>query len=170
MRKRIDQLGIRFATRELPQLHAPGAFVKSVLRYVTFCFALVLPLSVHAQTFEINGQQQNPPQQQSGKKGSRSLSQPAPSSGIGWGSSIEVGRFARAAETALSKGDSAGAANYAERAVQAAPQDAKLWYLLGYTTRLAGRYDRSLQAFQRGLQLQPGSVEGLSGMAQTYAR
>ena len=168
----MDQLGIQFATGELPQSHAPGGLVKSFLRYVTFCSLLSCAvLSAHAQTFEINGQQQDSAQQQPSKKGSPvAKSQPSSGGSIGWGSSIEVGRFARAAETALSKGDSAGAANYAERAVQAAPQDPKLWYLLGYATRLAGRYDRSLQAFQRGLQLQPGSVEGLSGMAQTYAR
>ncbi|MGZ4814283.1 MAG: tetratricopeptide repeat protein, partial [Terriglobales bacterium] len=145
--------------------------MKSFLRYVTFCSALLISFSVsRAQTFEINGQQEQPAQQQPAKKGSRPSTSSASSGGIGWGSSIEVGRFARAAQMSLSKGDYAGATNYAERAVQAAPQDAKLWYLLGYASRLAGRYDRSLQAFQRGLQLQPGSVEGLSGMAQTYAR
>ncbi len=78
--------------------------------------------------------------------------------------------MARAAETALAKGDAGSAATYAERAVQAAPQDPKLWFLLGYTARLASRYPTSLNAFQKGLQLQPGSVEGLSGMAHTYAR
>ncbi|HVZ15919.1 MAG TPA: tetratricopeptide repeat protein, partial [Terriglobales bacterium] len=124
---------------------------------------------MRAQTFEVNGQQQDSAQPQPSKNGSRSA-QPASSGGLGWGSSIEVGRFARAAQMALGKGDYAGATNYAERAVQAAPQDAKLWYLLGYTARLAGRYDQSLQAFQHGLNLQPGAVEGLSGMAQTYAR
>ena len=134
---------------------------------------MVLPLSVvRAQTFEVNGQSNdNTAQQAPAQKGKRAATESNSSSGgIGWGSSIEVGRFARAAETALSKGDSASAANYAQRAVQAAPQDAKLWFLLGYASRLAGQNDRSLQAFQHGLQLQPGSVEGLSGMAQTYAR
>ena len=148
--------------------------MKSILRYVTICSFVLLSLGVsRAQTFEINGQQQDSNQHQSpnsGKKGSHAPTTQSSSGGIGWGSSIEVGRFARAAETALAKGDNASATNYAERAVQAAPQDAKLWFLLGYAARLSGRYDRSLQAFQRGLQLQPNSVEGLSGMAQTYAR
>jgi tetratricopeptide (TPR) repeat protein len=144
--------------------------VKSFLKYVTIgsLLAIAIPFA-SGQTFEIGGQQQQPtsPTKQHGR-----ASNPASSSSgsIGWGSSIEVGRMARAAETALAKGDTAAAANYAERAVQAAPQDAKLWFLLGYASRLAGRYSTSLDAFQKGLQLQPGSVEGLSGMAQTYAR
>lgn len=146
--------------------------MKSFLRYVTFCSLLTLTFSAaQAQTFEVNGQSQESAQQPAAKgKRSNNSSSSSSSSGIGWGSSIEVGRFARAAETALAKGDNASAANFAERAVQAAPQDAKLWFLLGYASRLAGRNDKSLQAFQRGLQLQPGSVEGLSGMAQTYVR
>ena len=59
-------------------------------------------------------------------------------SGIGWGSSIEVGRLARAAEDALKHGNPSAAADYAQRAVKAAPQDNKLWFLLGYTLA-AGR-------------------------------
>lgn len=147
-----------------------GGPVNKVLRYVTFCSLVtvaLLPLS--AQTFEIGGQQlDNASASKKNQKNAQSTQ--SSSGGIGWGSSIEVGRMARAAETALSKGDTASAANYAERAVQAAPQDAKLWFLLGYTSRLAGRYGNSLNAFQKGLKLQPSSVEGLSGMAQTYAR
>jgi tetratricopeptide (TPR) repeat protein len=124
-----------------------------------------------AQTFEVNGQSPNT-SQSAAKSGKRAASSATPSSsgGIGWGSSIEVGRFARAAESALAKGDATTATTYAERAVQAAPQDAKLWFMLGYASRLAGHYDKSLQAFQHGLKLQPGSIDGLSGMAQTYAR
>lgn len=147
----------------------PGGLVKSFLRYATLLTFIAASFwAAHAQTFEVNGQSQAPTQAPAkGKKGSAS----GQSSGsMSWGSSISVGRYARAAETALSKGDNAGAANYAERAVQEAPQDAHLWFLLGYTSRLAGHNERSLQAFQRGLQLQPGSVEGLSGMAQTYAK
>lgn len=149
---------------------SPGGLVNSFLRYVTICSLLVLPVSVvRAQTFEVNGQSQDTTAQPA-KKGKQASNVSSSSSGIGWGSSIEVGRYTRAAETALSKGDNAAAANYAQQAVQAAPQDPKLWFLLGYCSRLAGRNDKSLEAFQRGLQLQPGSVEGLSGMAQTYAR
>ena len=90
--------------------------------------------------------------------------------GIGWGSSIEVGRLARAAEDALRHGNPGAAADYAQRAVKAAPQDGKLWFLLGYTSRLAGRYQTSLDAYQHGLQMSPGNADGMSGLAQTYAR
>ncbi len=90
--------------------------------------------------------------------------------GIGWGSSIEVGRLARAAEDALRRGNPGAAADYAQRAVKAAPQDNKLWFLLGYTSRLAGRYQTSVDAYQHGLQTAPGNADGMSGLAQTYAR
>ncbi len=134
---------------------------------VTFCSLLLAAVPIGAQTFEINGQ--SPESSQGQKKPAKRGSAP-PSSEIGWGSSIEVGRLARAAEDALAKGRPADAANFAERAVKAAPQNAKLWFLLGYTSRLAGRYPQSLDAYKRGLQVDAGSVEGLSGMAQTYAR
>lgn len=146
--------------------------MKSLLKNVTIgsLLAIAIPIA-SAQTFEIGGQQQEQASPTKAHRPGNSAAQGSTSSGsIGWGSSIEVGRMARAAETALAKGDTASAATYAERAVQAAPQDAKLWFLLGYASRLAGRYPTSLNAFQKGLQLQPGSVEGLSGMAQTYAR
>src|SRR4051794_28949544 len=152
----------------------PGGPVKSLLRSVTIgsLLAIAIPLA-SGQTFEIGGQQQEQPTP--ANKNRRATNSPAgqgsaSSGSIGWGQSIYVSRDAHAAETALAKGDAASAATYAERATQAAPQDAKLWFLLGYASRLAGRYPTSLNAFQKGLQLQPGSVEGLSGMAQTYAR
>ncbi|MGH9564458.1 MAG: tetratricopeptide repeat protein, partial [Candidatus Angelobacter sp.] len=44
------------------------------------------------------------------------------------------------------------------------------WFLLGYTARLAGKFDVSLNAYDRGLSMQHNSVEGLSGKAQTYMR
>ena len=59
---------------------------------------------------------------------------------------------------------------YAEHLTQAAPSDACNWFLLGYTSRLAGNSKVSLDAYQKGLSRQPNSVEGLSGMAQTYIR
>jgi tetratricopeptide (TPR) repeat protein len=140
--------------------------VKKRLIVAIFCSLLVLP-KLAAQTFEINGQ----PPESAGKpatsvpKGSASNSE-----GIGWGSSIEVGRLSRAAEQALAHGNAIAAAGYAQRAVQAAPQNNKLWFLLGYTSRLAGRYQQSIDAYQRGLRNEPNSVEGLSGLAQTYMR
>lgn len=135
--------------------------------------SLLLAVAASAQTFEINGQPAQPapnaPNARHAKKGQQSNT-PAADNGIGWGSSIEVGRLARAAETALRKGNPTAAADYAQRAVNAAPQDNKLWFLLGYTSRLAGRYQTSVEAYQHGLQKAPGNADGLSGLAQTYAR
>jgi tetratricopeptide (TPR) repeat protein len=139
--------------------------VKKLLAILTTS-SLALAISLHAQEFEINGGQPSPQPNNAVKKGPSA----APSGGIGWGSSIEVGRFARAAQDALAKGNYAAAADYAQRGVQAAPQDARLWFLLGYASRLAGRAQTSLDAYQHGLHLSPGSVEGLSGLAQTYMR
>ena len=137
--------------------------------------SLLLPIAVHAQTYEINGQQ---PQSQpspanpgaTGKKGQQSAQANNGETGIGWGSSIEVGRLARAAEDALRRGNPSAAADYAQRAVNAAPQDNKLWFLLGYTSRLAGRYPQSVDAYEHGLKASPGNADGLSGLAQTYER
>ena len=120
------------------------------------------------QTFEIqqNGSSQPAPQQ--GKK------QKAASAGgqetLGWGASIEVSRQANAAEAALKRGDYSSAVTFAQRAANAAPQDFHLWFLLGYAARLSGQTQLSVNAFQRGLQAQPNSVEGLSGLAQTYVK
>jgi tetratricopeptide (TPR) repeat protein len=143
-----------------------GAGLKRLLAILTTS-SLAFALSLHAQEFEINGGKQPPqPSKAAGTKGASTT----PSGGIGWGSSIEVGRFSRAAQDALAKGNYAAAADYAQRGVQAAPQDARLWFLLGYASRLAGRAQTSLDAYRHGLQLSPGSVEGLSGLAQTYMR
>ena len=121
---------------------------------------------VSAQTFEIGGEQQqhaNTPSSESTKKNVKSdqkNAKPDQGSGgqLGWGSSIEVGRNARAAEDALRRGNPSTAADFAARAVKAAPQDAKLWFLLGYTSRLAGRFEQSLQAYDEGLRVRPGRV------------
>ena len=140
---------------------------------LAFCAAVLAT----AQTFEIGGEQQ-PTSTSSGEntrtkaksdqKGAKS--EQASEGQLGWGSSIEVGRNARAAEDALRKGNAAAAADFAARAVKAAPRDAKLWFLLGYTSRLAGRYAQSLEAYDQGLQLRRGDPDGLSGKAQTYER
>ncbi len=126
------------------------------------------------QTFEVNGQQSQP--SASSPNGAQPrANKTAPSAGatndtgIGWGSSIEVGRLARAAEDALRRGQPGQAADFAQRAVTAAPGDNKLWFLLGYTSRMAGRYQQSLDAYQHGLKNAPGNADGMSGLAQTYA-
>src|SRR5437868_2211097 len=95
---------------------------------------------------------------------------PEAGAGLGWGSSIEVGRQARAAQTALKKHNYSAAVDYAQRAVKAAPQDPKLWFLLGYTSRLSGKLQQSVDAYNQGLKSQPSSPEGLSGLAQTFGK
>lgn len=96
----------------------------------------------------------------------------APSSqeqNLGWGSNIQNARIARAAELALQKGDHAQALDYARRAVESAPNDAQLWFLLGYAARLNNRYQESVNAYDRGLRINPQAIDGLSGLAQDYA-
>ena len=137
--------------------------------FIAIASALLLlaPVSVLAQTFEVN----QPPASKS--KGRKKTAKPAatPSSnGIGWGSGIETARESRAVQQALAKGDYRAAIASANRAANAAPQNADLWFLLGYAARLGGDYSLSLQAYQRGLQRKPSSVQGLSGEAQTYAK
>jgi tetratricopeptide (TPR) repeat protein len=146
----------------LARLSSP---VNRTLAVVTFC-SLLAVASNQGQTFEINGQ---PPQAPSTASKSKQGS-PSSAQGIGWGSSIEVGRLSRAAEQALAHGNAGAAADYAARAVKAAPQDNRLWFLLGYTARMAGRNQQSIDAYQHVLAGEPNSVEGLSGLAQTYMR
>jgi len=89
---------------------------------------------------------------------------------MGWGSSIEVAREARAARDALQRNENRSAAAHAARAAKAAPQNPDLWFLYAYAARLAGDYQASVDAYNRGLQARPSSIEGLSGLAQTYAK
>ena len=139
---------------------------------LTLCFALVIPLCAAGQTFEINqsGQVDSGNSQPKNQKSRGSRTAMPSSSGMGWGNSIEVARQARAAQEALSKGDYGAAMNYAERAAHAAPQNVDFWFMLGYAARLSGQFQKSVDAFQEGLKRQPNSVQGLSGLAQTYAR
>lgn len=93
-----------------------------------------------------------------------------PSSGqpLGWGTNIQNARLARAAQLALQSGDHALALGYAQRAVQGAPNDPQLWFLLGYAARLDGKFQVSVDAYNHGLHLSPAALDGLSGLAQTY--
>jgi len=91
------------------------------------------------------------------------------SKSLGWGSSIQNARLAGAAELALKDAKYAIAVDYARRAAQATPNDAQLWFLLGYAARLDGKVQLSSDAYQRGLRLNPSSIEGLSGLAQIYS-
>ncbi len=144
------------------------------MKFVLFLIvcSLFFASAAEAQTFEINGQQAQPAPSpsQAKKNGQQAQSNASGENGMGWGSSIEVGRLARAAEDALRRGNPSAAADYADRAVKAAPQDNKLWFLLGYTSRLAGRYQTSVEAYEHGLKTAPGNADGLSGLAQTYER
>ena len=156
---------------------------KNFLRLALF-YSLFLVNLGWAQTFPLNGgpqdqnqksqpKQNNAKRQTAGRFGGGNAgggSAPCGTSGTGWGGSIEAGRYARAAETALKNGNPTAAMNYAEHLTQAAPSDACNWFLLGYTARLAGKSQVSLDAYQKGLARKPNSVEGLSGMAQTYIR
>lgn len=155
---------------------------KIFLGLACFC-SLLLAGRGWTQTFDLNGNQQGQkqkPQQKQGNKrqsaarsgggGGGGSTMACGVSGSGWGGSIEAGRYARAAETALKNGNPNGAMNYAQHLTQVAPNDACNWFLLGYTARLAGSSQVSLDAYQKGLQRAPNSVEGLSGMAQTYIR
>src|SRR5215813_6978205 len=77
------------------------------------------------QTFEVNGQNSTPPKPTQNKV-PRKQGQPSSrssDSGMGWGSSIEVARQARAAQDALRRRDYGSAVNFAQRATKAAPQN-----------------------------------------------
>ena len=119
-----------------------------------------------SQTYQVAPDSSVKPGTQSGTKPGQPQ---APEQQLGFGSNIQNARLARAAELALQRGDHALALEYAQRAAQSAPNDPQLWFLLGYAARLDGRYGQSLDAFQHGLRLSPASIDGLSGLAQTYA-
>jgi tetratricopeptide (TPR) repeat protein len=143
---------------------------------IALLFLLTTVSLLPAQTFEVN--QPAPSKNSKNKKGKQAATpaQQAPTTteentnGIGWGSGIEVAREARAVQQALAKNDYRAAITSANRAANSAPQNADLWFLLGYAARLGGDYKLSLQGYQRGLQRKPSSIQGLSGMAQTYAK
>ena len=139
-----------------------------IFRIRAFAILLAILSSglVCAQTFDINGQSNASSTPSSSQAQHGSL----PETGMGWGSGIEVARQARAAQTALEHGDFRAAVNYAQRAAELAPQNPDLWFTLAYAARLAGQYSLSLDAYHRGLSERPSSIEGLSGLAQTYAR
>jgi len=70
---------------------------------------------------------------------------------------------------ALQHGDKAHAVDYAQRAVEAAPNDPQLWFLLGYASRLDSKYQQSADAYRRGLRLNPAALDGQSGLAQVLS-
>ena len=118
------------------------------------------------QTFEVGGASDAASSKTVRNK--KPSSAPADSS-MGWGSSIEVARQVRAAQDAMRRGDYVSAMNSAQGVVKSAPQNADFWFLFAYSARLAGHDSTSIDAYKKGLELRPGSVEGMSGLAQTYA-
>lgn len=125
---------------------------------------IVLACVTEAQTYQVgpDGSTQTSDQKQNKKTQSESQQ-------LGWGSNIQNARLARAAQQALQRGDHALALQYAQRASDAAPNDSQLLFLLGYAARLNGKYQQSIDAYNRGLRLSPNSLDGLSGLAQTYS-
>ena len=132
--------------------------MKSRFPLTSFCLVAVLTLAGRAAGQNDLGSGKPTDQQNSG------------GTDFSWGSGIEVARQARAADEALKRNDFAKAVAHAQQAVNAAPQDAELWFLLGYAARLNGQYPLSVDAYNRGLKRKPNSVRGLAGLAQTYAR
>jgi len=129
------------------------------------CLAVLLAIvcTLKAQTYEIGPEKPN----QNSKPAQKQAQ--GQESNLGWGSNIENARLGRAAQQALQRGDKVHALEYAQRAAQAAPNDPQLWFLLGYAARLNARFQQSVDAYSHGLKLSPSSLDGLSGLAQTYA-
>lgn len=129
---------------------------------VCFLFVLAFVCPAEAQTYQVGPDASAKPQAQSGQKATQGQA-------LGWGSNIENARLARAAELALAHGDHALALSYAQRAAQGAPNDPQLWFLLGYAARLNAKYSLSVDSYSHGLRLNPSSLDGISGLAQTYS-
>ena len=137
--------------------------MKSRFPLTSFCLVVVISLLGRGagQTYDVGAGSS------SGKQASQ---QSSSGTDFSWGAGIEVARQARAADEALKKNDFTAAVAHAQQAVNAAPQDAELWFLLGYAARLNAQYSLSVDAYNRGLKRKPTSVRGLAGLAQTYAR
>ncbi|HEX4426835.1 MAG TPA: tetratricopeptide repeat protein [Terriglobales bacterium] len=132
--------------------------------WAVFCCSYALP-----QTYDVGGQGKTPASNSQNQK-TPATDAPDQGSNLGWGSSIEVSRQAHAAQDALKRNDYPAAINFAEKAAKSAPQDAELWFLLGYAARLGDRYQVSVNAYNHGLSIHPNSVNGMAGLAQTYAK
>jgi tetratricopeptide (TPR) repeat protein len=130
-------------------------------------FTVCLPLQ--AQTYEMTPSGAQAPPSASKNQPKTRQAAPSTSDSLGWGSNIQDARIARAAELALKQGNHPLAVSLAQRAAQAAPNDAQLWILLGYAARLNHQYPLSVEAYSHGLRLKPSAPDGMSGLAQTYA-
>lgn len=137
-------------------------FLKIILLTASVGFAC----SASAQVYQVGGDNSKSPQAPSGHQAPAQSQQ---SQSLGWGSNIQNARLARAAQRAIQRGDKAQAVDFAQRATQSAPSDPQFWFLLGYAARLDSRYQLSLDAYNHGLRLSPGSLDGQSGVAQDYS-
>ncbi len=147
-----------------------GDSVKSWFPLTSFCLVIGLglpgPAMAQSQTFDVGGSAAS-------KSSNKQASKPAPGQSgqdFSWGAGIEVARQARAADEALKRNDYAAAVAFAQQAAKSAPQDPELWFLLGYAARLNEKYQLSIDSYNRGLKIQPNSVRGLAGLAQTFAK
>jgi len=130
-----------------------------------FLIVFLFSAEIFAQTYKVGSENDN-----SNKKQQPAQNQPQSSEKqLGWGSNIQNARLAGAAEAALKRGDHQQAVVYAQRAAESAPNNPQLWFLLGYAARLDSKTSLAVDAYNRGLRLEPSSVLGLSGLAQTYA-
>ncbi len=123
--------------------------------------------ALSAQTYSIGGSN-TPASSPSAKQ--QAPTQQSQDQQLGWGSNIQNARIARAAQLALQHGERAQALDYARKAVKSAPNDPQLWFLLGYAARLNNQFKESEAAYQHGLSLSPGSLDGTSGLAQDYSQ
>ena len=139
------------------------------LQRLSLCWlVLALGSSLGAQTYKVSPDSPPSPPVQKNDKKSDKVQATSPPKSMGWGSNIQNARLARAAEMALKDGKYAAALDFAQRAAQGAPNDPQLWFLLGYTARLAGKTQLSIDSYNQGLRLNPSSLDGLSGLAQVY--
>ena len=143
--------------RWCPVIARPGFWTFALVSAI-----VVSACVVEAQTYDVG------PGMPAGSQSETGQSKPSDQP-LGWGSNIQNARLARAAEQALQHGDHVLALEYAQRAAQAAPNDPQLWFLMGYAARLDGKQSLSVDSYSRGLRLSPSSLEGLSGLAQTYS-
>lgn len=143
---------------------ASPCFLK--IAYVSL-LGIVFTLPSHAQTYTVGPSTPAQPHKKSVQKNATQAK--TPTQPLGWGSNIQNARLANAALEALREGNHALAVEYAQRAAQSAPDDAQLWFLLGYAARLDNNYQLSIASYNHGLRVKPSSIEGLSGLAQTYS-
>lgn len=133
-------------------------------------FAFVAAIyGVEGQTYTVGPDAAKNQNDSKDPKNAQTTQPQSPSQQLGFGSNIQNARLTRAAQLALQHGDHAQAFDYAQRAAQAAPNDPQLWFLLGYAARLDGKLQMSVDAYTHGLHLSPTSLDGLSGLAQTYS-